>query len=746
MEKAQTQQRSTKADSNQKTRPNVTNATGRRDHLLHLQGMVGNHAVNRLIQAKLTISQPGDEYEREADQVAGTVMRMPEPAVTHVRVHTNSRAAETAAIQRAPEDDVEAEDEEKYRQEEREDKRRDKMKRRRGEAARAPTPEKVSGDAEKNINRMIKEAQESRQTGSGRVTDTPKQQALTNEFRRYLDQYRAAEMDQIDEKLKTTPKGPEREALVNQKRAIVNERVTFQYKFDEALRTPRGADAQGKYVRGAPAQPYHDIDDPRRGGYAQPDFTISKPTADGTVVVHVNLKSHDLRDIKAADARQIAKDVTNQAVSNVTGNQNKRGPQLGHLPPTDKLVISFIDMPPEEIRREMNAIILSKDSPIHEVRYGTVTETNPHIKALPKPGAGSSGGPDNSKLPKGSVFEQQGSPPHKPIVETTGHTSLPKESVFNIKPPDTPATPSVKPTSIQKGRVTLDFDPQAPPNKVVKRMRIDMSDLPPLPKSGGLGEMAPKMVHLALMGETLAGLYAEAVGGETQKDIEKIIDPIKSYFRGKLEDARVEFHTNYPDPTLLKQATGLAEFRAAYEKAMKGTQIGQAQRGWLALGIALSVGKVPEEDLKRMVEAYKNGQWAPTGAQLDALEIARQNYEDATYKVLLEIEHYDKNVLNGHADDIARRGNILFDAGRSLESTFWDLMSTVGMVPYVYYELWPIYDKASLFKEFGSGMYAFAGEIRQRAREYEQASTELNNTLIEVGETRFKGLWREPPK
>ena len=41
--------------------------------------MLGNRAVGHFLQAKLTISQPHDPYEREADQVADTVMRMPEP-------------------------------------------------------------------------------------------------------------------------------------------------------------------------------------------------------------------------------------------------------------------------------------------------------------------------------------------------------------------------------------------------------------------------------------------------------------------------------------------------------------------------------------------------------------------------------------------------------------------------------------------------------------------------------------------
>lgn len=45
----------------------------------YLQRTIGNHAVGRLIQAKLKIGQPDDQYEQEADRVADRVMRMPAP-------------------------------------------------------------------------------------------------------------------------------------------------------------------------------------------------------------------------------------------------------------------------------------------------------------------------------------------------------------------------------------------------------------------------------------------------------------------------------------------------------------------------------------------------------------------------------------------------------------------------------------------------------------------------------------------
>jgi outer membrane protein OmpA-like peptidoglycan-associated protein len=57
------------------------------DSLLSLQRTHGNRFVqqairSKLIQAKLSIGEPGDVYEMEADRVADQVMRMPEPA-TH---------------------------------------------------------------------------------------------------------------------------------------------------------------------------------------------------------------------------------------------------------------------------------------------------------------------------------------------------------------------------------------------------------------------------------------------------------------------------------------------------------------------------------------------------------------------------------------------------------------------------------------------------------------------------------------
>ena len=65
-------------------------STGALQHpLAGLQQSIGSQATQRLIrspyiQTKLTVSTPGDPYEREADRVADTVMRMPDPVVQRV--------------------------------------------------------------------------------------------------------------------------------------------------------------------------------------------------------------------------------------------------------------------------------------------------------------------------------------------------------------------------------------------------------------------------------------------------------------------------------------------------------------------------------------------------------------------------------------------------------------------------------------------------------------------------------------
>lgn len=75
--------------------------------LLKLQRSIGNHAVQSLvrtsyIQTKLQISTPGDPFEQEADRVANTLMRMPEPQPEEIEENEESKSLQAKPlVQRA---------------------------------------------------------------------------------------------------------------------------------------------------------------------------------------------------------------------------------------------------------------------------------------------------------------------------------------------------------------------------------------------------------------------------------------------------------------------------------------------------------------------------------------------------------------------------------------------------------------------------------------------------------------------
>ena len=56
----------------------MQSASGQAGMLRHLQRSYGNSYVGSVIQAKLTVNQPGDIYEQEADRMAAQVMAMPQ--------------------------------------------------------------------------------------------------------------------------------------------------------------------------------------------------------------------------------------------------------------------------------------------------------------------------------------------------------------------------------------------------------------------------------------------------------------------------------------------------------------------------------------------------------------------------------------------------------------------------------------------------------------------------------------------
>jgi hypothetical protein len=134
--------------------------------------------------------------------------------------------------------------------------------------------------------------------------------------------------------------------------------------FDEALRTPsnrRVGDPQSKHVAGMPGE-FFDLPT-GQSSYAQPDYSVQIETPQGgRVRAHVNLKAHNLTEITPAQGRAIAGKILNQARRNAF-----------HLPNDEPIIISFAEMPPHELQIVIKDRLLVPDSPIVEVRFGSVT-------------------------------------------------------------------------------------------------------------------------------------------------------------------------------------------------------------------------------------------------------------------------------------------------------------------------------------------------------------------------------------
>lgn len=85
--------------------------------LARLHAAYGNQAVLRMvspqasmIQAKLTVNEPGDQYEQEADRVADHVMRMAEPAAGESHVAEKSAALSIQRIHQSSTNQVQREE------------------------------------------------------------------------------------------------------------------------------------------------------------------------------------------------------------------------------------------------------------------------------------------------------------------------------------------------------------------------------------------------------------------------------------------------------------------------------------------------------------------------------------------------------------------------------------------------------------------------------------------------------------
>ena len=147
--------------------------------------------------------------------------------------------------------------------------------------------------------------------------------------------------------------------LLNKTDAPQIGRNARQGAFDELQRTSTGAAGkpQTKHVAGGPELPGQDLP-AGRSSYAQPDYSVR--SGGRGKVKHVNLKSDDIGRQTLSKARATARRYLEQALKNAR-----------HLADEEEIVLSFARRVKPEIRKAMTDILLTPESPVGEVRFGT---------------------------------------------------------------------------------------------------------------------------------------------------------------------------------------------------------------------------------------------------------------------------------------------------------------------------------------------------------------------------------------
>lgn len=143
---------------------------------------------------------------------------------------------------------------------------------------------------------------------------------------------------------------------------------------DERQRTPdRGGKGQQQFVAGGPKLPTQDLRNPnskKPASHARPDYTVYRRRTDGTLErVHVNLKAHQINRMTPGEARSATREVLYQAVRNSK-----------HLPPGERLVISFARTPSVKVQEAIKAELFRQNTPISEIRFGTVSHREEDYK------------------------------------------------------------------------------------------------------------------------------------------------------------------------------------------------------------------------------------------------------------------------------------------------------------------------------------------------------------------------------
>jgi hypothetical protein len=212
----------------------------------------------------------------------------------------------------------------------------------------------------------------------------------------------------------------------------------------------------------------------------------------------------------------------------------------------------------------------------------------------------------------------------------------------------------------------------------------------------------------------------------------KALDLVQKHFEDVLGDARKEFQSKFPDPAGLARNARIDQHRKAYEAALAKLRAPSAAKAVGALMIAVASDKDRDAVVRHVQTQLSKIKLA--GGGVGGFDDAASAYIDAMADLSTQLFNYRTAGLDGIAENVKQRAEVLQRTGDNLTKTFWSGVKVAMLSPLTYYPWLDVYNVAQVFLDLGGQVGGFATEISGRARAYEQLAASLDKELLKVSE------------
>ena len=356
--------------------------------------------------------------------------------------------------------------------------------------------------------------------------------------------------------------------------------------------------------------------------------------------------------------------------------------------------------------------------------YDELYRSHPELKEMSRNIVKGQGAPQPVRVTSSGT---RPAPETKPATRAkTGAPIEPgSETTSGIKPRLSAGTGSAATSAgVSKGRVRagVEFE-EASGKTAIKLHNINIADYPP-DKRGPVTRFFKDRPVLAQLSAAAASMALQYLKG-------KAFDQIQEHFDSAIHNAREEFELTFPDTRSLLAEGEVTQTRRVYQTALAALRAPNVKRDLLLILAAFS----PPEQIEEAVRTAKRlgATHKIRGNDIQNFLMASDAYVEAIGSVqntLYEYLEY-RPVLPAIAKEIFARAAVLTSLGTDLEDLFWK-MAPLAVFPSAAETVLDIYWAAGIFANLGDRLQQFGAEVEHRHWEYRRLINSLDREFGEV--------------